>query len=68
MLMPLFQRFTQLCSQKPLGVRLLTAILLYSSVITLVATGTQLWLDYRYERSAIEERLQQIEASSLNSL
>ncbi|UTW05287.1 histidine kinase [Amphritea atlantica] len=66
--MHLFQRFNELCSRKPLGVRLLTAILLYSSAITLIATGTQLWLDYRYERSAINERLQQIEASSLNSL
>ncbi|MDO6562025.1 histidine kinase, partial [Amphritea sp. 1_MG-2023] len=65
---PLSQRFYELCNQKPLGLRLLAAILLYSSVITLVATATQLWLDYRYERSAIEERLQQIEASSLNSL
>ncbi len=65
---PLSQRFYELCNQKPLGLRLLTAILLYSSVITLIATATQLWLDYRYERSAIEERLQQIEASSLNSL
>ncbi|RTE65556.1 HAMP domain-containing protein [Amphritea opalescens] len=66
--MRLSQRFKALCRQKPLGIRLLTAILLYSSVITLIATATQLWLDYRYERSAIEERLQQIEASSLNSL
>ncbi|MEH6576931.1 MAG: ATP-binding protein [Amphritea sp.] len=66
--MSLLQRFNQLRHQKPLGLRLLAAILLYSSVITLIATGTQLWLDYRYELSAIDERLQQIEASSLNSL
>ncbi|WP_299197631.1 ATP-binding protein [uncultured Amphritea sp.] len=66
--MHLLQRFNELCSQKPIGIRLLTSILLYSSAITLIATGTQLWLDYRYERSAIDERLQQIEASSLNSL
>lgn len=66
--MHLLQRFNELCTQKPIGVRLLTSILLYSSAITLIATGTQLWLDYRYERSAIDERLQQIEASSLNSL
>lgn len=58
----------QLRRQKPLGIRLLAAILLYSSAITLIATGTQLWLDYRYELSAIDERVQQIEASSLNSL
>jgi len=60
--------FRQMLSQKPLGVRLLASILLYSSVITLVATGLQLWLDYRYELSAVDERLTQIEASSLDSL
>ncbi|WP_372742908.1 ATP-binding protein [Neptunomonas sp.] len=66
--MQLLQRFRQLRYQKPLGIRLLAAILLYSSAITLIATGTQLWLDYRYELSAIDERLLQIESSSLNSL
>ncbi len=52
----------------PLGVRLLTAILLCSSAITLLATATQLWLDYRNELSAIDERIKQIEDSSLDSL
>ncbi|GGK62901.1 sensor histidine kinase [Amphritea balenae] len=66
--MTLLQRINQLRYQKPLGIRLLAAILLCSSAITLIATGTQLWLDYRYELSAIDERLLQIEASSLNSL
>lgn len=66
--MRLLQRFRQLRLQKPLGTRLLASILLYSSAITLIATGTQLWLDYRYELSAIDERLLQIEASSRNSL
>lgn len=66
--MGLLQRLNQLRHQKPLGVRLLAAILLCSSAMTLIATGTQLWLDYRYELSAIDERLLQIEASSLNSL
>ena len=66
--MRLLQRLRQLRHQKPLGIRLLTAILLYSSIITLIATGTQLWLDYRYELSAIDERLLQIEVSSRNSL
>lgn len=62
------RRVKQFCQQNPLGLRLLTAILLCSSAITLVATGTQLWIDYRYELSAIDERLQQIENSSLKSL
>lgn len=66
--MSLLQRANQLRLQKPLGVRLLTAILLCSSLMTLIATGTQLWLDYEYELSAVDERLRQIEASSLNSL
>ena len=66
--MTLLQRLNQFRYQKPLGIRLLAAILLCSSAITLIATGTQLWLDYRYELSAIDERLQQIEASSLKSL
>lgn len=66
--MSLLQRFNQFRFHKPLGLRLLAAILLCSSAITLIATGTQLWLDYRYELSAIDERLLQIEASSLNSL
>lgn len=66
--MNLIYKLNQLRLQKPLGIRLLAAILLCSSAITLIATGTQLWLDYRYELSAIDERLRQIEASSLNSL
>lgn len=66
--MSLLQKINYFRHQKPLGVRLLTAILLCSSIITLIATGTQLWLDYRYELSDIEERIRQIEASSLNSL
>ncbi|MCW8885590.1 MAG: ATP-binding protein [Motiliproteus sp.] len=55
-------------AQNPLGVRLLTAILVCSSAITLLATATQLYLDYKNELSAIDERIQQIEASSLDSL
>jgi len=59
---------TQLSSQHPLGFRLLTAILLCSSLMTLLATGSQLYFDYRYELSAIDERIRDIEASSLDSL
>ncbi|MEH6625390.1 MAG: ATP-binding protein [Motiliproteus sp.] len=54
--------------QNPLGVRLLTAILICSSAITLLATATQLYLDYKNELSTIDERIKQIEASSLDSL
>lgn len=62
------QRLIQYHRHKPLGLRLLAAILLCSSLMTLLATGTQLYLDYQYERSAIDERIRQIEASSLASL
>ena len=62
------QRIKNFCRHNPLGLRLLTAILICSSAITLVATATQLWLDYRYELSAIDERLYQIETSSIKSL
>ena len=66
--MTLLQRIKNFCRHNPLGLRLLTAILICSSAITLVATATQLWLDYRYELSAIDERLHQIETSSIKSL
>ncbi|MCV6590016.1 MAG: ATP-binding protein [Marinobacterium sp.] len=66
--MSISQRLIQYHRHKPLGIRLLAAILLCSSLMTLLATGTQLYLDYRYERSAIDERIRQIEASSLASL
>lgn len=66
--MGLLQRINLLRNQKPLGIKMLAAILLCSSAITLLATGTQLWVDYRYELSAIDERIEQIEKSSLKSL
>ena len=66
--MNLFKTLNRYRQQNPLGVRLLTAIVLCSSAITLIATATQLYLDYRYELSAIDDRVQQIEASSLDSL
>jgi len=66
--MSIRQRLIQYQRYKPLGIRLLAAILLCSSLMTLIATGIQLYLDYQYERSAIDERINQIEASSLASL
>ncbi len=66
--MSIRQRLIQYQRYKPLGLRLLAAILLCSSLMTLIATGIQLYLDYQYERSAINERINQIEASSLASL
>ena len=52
----------------PLAIKLLTYIILCSSCITLLATGAQLYIDYKYEREAINKSIKQIEASSLASL
>lgn len=51
-----------------IGPRLLGLIVLFSSVVTLVATLTQLFIDYRHDISAIEGRLAEIERSNLGSL
>jgi diguanylate cyclase (GGDEF)-like protein len=43
-------------------------VLLFSSVITLVLTALQLYNDYRYDLSLIDQRLDQIRISNLESL
>ena len=43
-------------------------VVLFSSVITLILTAMQLYNDYRYDLSLIDQRLAQIEASNLESL
>jgi len=48
--------------------RLLALILLFSSAVTLLSTGLQLYLDYRRDVNAIESRLDEIERSYLSSL
>lgn len=62
------QRFLKFYQNNPLAIKLLASIILCSSLITLIATIGQLYLDYRYERTAINERIQQIESTSLPSL
>lgn len=52
----------------PLALKILAAIILCSSVITLLATLTQLYFDYQYERTAINQEILQIESSSLASI
>ncbi|MEH6443867.1 MAG: ATP-binding protein [Oceanospirillaceae bacterium] len=54
--------------QNPLAIKLLASIILCSSIVTLLATGSQLYFDYQYERKAIDEEVSQIESSSLASL
>ena len=51
-----------------LAVRLVVAILLASSVVTLAGTALQLWVDYDKDVDAIEARLYQIEDSFLPAL
>lgn len=47
---------------------LVVYVLLFSSVVTLVLTAFQLYKDYRYDLSLIDNRLAQIEISNLESL
>jgi PAS domain S-box-containing protein len=54
--------------RRGIALRLLAGVLLFSSVVTLLLTAIQLYLDYRYEVSAIESRLDEIERSYLDSL
>ncbi|MGI9383994.1 MAG: ATP-binding protein [Methyloligellaceae bacterium] len=48
--------------------RLIVSILLFSSVITLMATSLQLYFDYARDVSSIHERMEQIRKSYLNSI
>lgn len=51
-----------------IGLRLLAAIVLFSSLITLILTMLQLYLDYRSEIQDIRDRFSEIEKSYLSSL
>ncbi len=51
-----------------IGLRLLAGVLLFSSAITLLLTGLQLYLDYRRDVGTIERRMSEIEGSYLRSL
>src|ERR1700739_670369 len=48
--------------------RLLLLIMLFSSAVTLVSTGLQLYLDYRRDLNTIESRLDEVERSYLTSI
>jgi len=54
--------------ENPLAVRLLAYILLFSSLITLLSTGLQIYLNYRNDLSIIDDRIKQMEATSLGNL
>jgi signal transduction histidine kinase len=57
-------------ARRPRGIalRLLTAIVLVSSAVTLISTAVQLYLDYLRDVHLIEGRIDQIERSYLDSL
>lgn len=52
----------------PLSFRILGYILLFSMLFTLIATGVQLYSDYRRAVGLVHERLEQIEAGYTSSL
>ena len=51
-----------------IALRLLVLILLFSSAVTLVLTAVQLYFDYRFDVSAIEQRMGEIEKGYISSL
>lgn len=63
--MPASERYRR---RRKLSRLLVVLVLLFSGFITLLLTAIQLYLDYRYDVSLIEQRLQQIEISNLDSV
>ncbi|GAB2174454.1 ATP-binding protein [Dongia sp. agr-C8] len=51
-----------------IALRLLVFVLLFSSAVTLVLTAVQLYLDYRFDVGAIEQRLAEVERGYISSL
>lgn len=64
----LAKRLQQFRSSSPLSFRLLAYILLFSSLFTLVASGIQIYTDFRKDVSLIDERMSVIETSYASSL
>lgn len=54
--------------RRRLGPRLVLYILLFSSVVTLIATALQLYLEYSRDVREIDTRLSQVEQSYINSI
>lgn len=52
----------------PIGFRLIRNIILISTFFSIIATGTQLYIDYKSETDLMELRLSQVKDSSLESL
>ncbi|WP_404369458.1 EAL domain-containing protein [Marinobacter sp.] len=64
----LAKRLQQFRAGSPLSFRLLAYILLFSSLFTLIATGIQIYSDFRKDVSLIDERMSVIETSYASSL
>ncbi|HLV76306.1 MAG TPA: EAL domain-containing protein [Marinobacter sp.] len=62
------QRLKHLHTTSPLSIRLLAWILLFSSALTLLASGLQIFSDYRQDVQQIEDRLEVIEDGYSSSL
>jgi|GEM_PF-503582 len=61
-----FQGFSPL--QRGIGLRLLAYIILFSTVVTLLSTLFELYFDYRRDVGAIEQRMSEVERTSLDSV
>ena len=61
-------RLKRFRAASPLSFRLVAWILLFSSAFTLLASGIQIYSDYREDLSKIEQRMQVIESGYRSSL
>ena len=55
-------------SRRPITIRLILAVVLFSSLITLITTAIQLYFDYEQDLDQIDREFEQIEFSHLESL
>ncbi|MDO6748388.1 sensor histidine kinase [Gilvimarinus sp. 1_MG-2023] len=66
--MEFFKQISKAVSHTGIGRRLLLHIILFSSVVTLLATAVQLFTDYQRDISLIEGRLGDIQSSHLSAI
>ncbi|WP_349814372.1 EAL domain-containing protein [Alkalimarinus sediminis] len=64
----LLQRISKFKASSPLSYKMLTYILICSSLFTLITTGIQVYSDYRKDVSMVDERMSVIETSYMSSL
>lgn len=55
-------------TRRPIARRLIVAVVLFSSFITLITTAIQLYFDYEHDIDQIESEFEQVETSYLESL